>query len=195
MADGEAAWEYALEGDYDAIILDILMPKMDGLEVLRRLRQAHVQTPVMLLTAKGQTEDRIHGFDAGADDYLPKPFDPDELLSRLRAMLRRTQAYLPDVLQLGNTSLNTQNGMLQCGAQMLRLSSKEFQILELFMRSPQVVISAERLLERIWGWESETEVNVIWVHISNLRKKLKGIGSNLQISANRGLGYLLEVGK
>ena len=190
--DGFSAYEYGASGAYDAIILDVMMPKMDGIEVLQKLRHDGVKSPVMMLTAKGRKQDRITGFNAGADDYLPKPFDPDELISRVRAMLRRGAAYTPTVLAFGDLILDPGNGILECGGQMIRLTGREFQVMELFMRSPRIVFSAERIMERIWGWDSDAEINVVWVHISNLRKKLKAIGSNTVISAKRGLGYVLE---
>ena len=190
--DGMSAYEYAASGSYDAVILDVMMPKLDGIEVLRRLRSEGVQTPVMMLTAKGEKDDRVTGFNAGADDYLPKPFAPDELLSRVRAMLRRGGAYTPPVLQFADASLDTGSGVLACGAHEVRLSGREFQVMEMFLRAPKVVISAERIMERIWGWDSDADISVVWVHISNLRKKLKAIGSGVSIRANRGLGYVLE---
>ena len=190
--DGMSAYEYAASGGYDAVILDVMMPKLDGIEVLRRLRSEGVQTPVMMLTAKGEKDDRVTGFNAGADDYLPKPFAPDELLSRVRAMLRRGGAYTPPVLKFADASLDTGSGVLVCGAHEVRLSGREFQVMEMFLRAPKVVISAERIMERIWGWDSDADISVVWVHISNLRKKLKAIGSGVSIRANRGLGYVLE---
>ena len=138
----------------------------------------------MMLTARGETRDRIEGFDSGADNYLPKPFDPDELLSRVRAMLRRSDAYRPSVLTFGDLTLDPGSGELSCGKERIQLSGREYQLMELFL-----------LMEKIWGWDSEAEINVIWVNISNLRKKLKSIGSHVQINASRGLGYLLETGK
>ncbi len=189
--DGASAWHYASTGEYDAVILDILMPEMDGIEVLRRLRDAGITTPVMLLTAKAEKDDRIVGFDAGADDYLPKPFSPDELLARVRAMLRRKGDYKPTVLHFGDLEMDCAAGTLRCGGQAERLSGREYQIMELFLRSPRVILSAERIMERVWGWDSEAEVNVVWVHISNLRKKLRTIGSQVSIRASRGLGYAL----
>lgn len=189
--DGSAALDYASTGEYDAIILDIMMPQMDGLQVLTRLRDNGVPTPVMLLTAKGEKDDRVTGFNSGADDYLPKPFAPDELLARVRAMLRRTGDYKPAVLRFGDLELDCGSSTLQCGGQSERLSGREFQVMELFMRSPQVILSAERIMERVWGWDAEAEISVVWVHISNLRKKLKAIGSSAVIRASRGLGYSL----
>lgn len=189
--DGMTAYDYASTNEYDAVILDILMPKMDGIQVLKRLRDAGISVPIMMLTAKAEKDDRIVGFDAGADDYLPKPFSPDELLARVRAMLRRKGDYKPTVLQFGGLSMDCAAGTLQCGDRTEWLSGREYQVMELFMRSPKVIISAERIMERVWGWDSEAEVNVVWVHISNLRKKLKAIGSSVTIRASRGLGYAL----
>ena len=157
--NGFDAYEYASSGAYDAVILDVMMPKMDGIQVLEKLRQEGVKTPIMMLTAKGQKSDRITGFNAGADDYLPKPFDPDELLSRVRAILRRSEAYQPTVLAYGDLTLDPGSG---------------------------------NFMERVWGWDNEAEINVVWVNISNLRKKLKSIGSHVTLQANRGLGYALE---
>lgn len=192
--DGRTACEYAETSVYDAIILDVMMPYMDGFTALRRMREAGNQTPIMMLTARGETRDRIEGFDSGADDYLPKPFDPDELLARVRAMLRRSETYRPSVLSFGDLTLDPATGELSCGSSRVRLSGREFQLMELFLRSPGMLFSVEHLMEKIWGWDSDAEINVIWVNISNLRKKLRAIGSRTQISASRGLGYLLEAG-
>ena len=191
--NGQDAYDYAATGDYDAIILDVMMPKRNGIEVLRQLRGEGLKTPIMMLTAKGEKDDRITGFDAGADDYLPKPFAPDELLSRVRAMMRRFDNYKPAVLVYEDISLDCNSGVLCCGKNEARLSGREFQVMELFMRAPRVVFSAEKIMERVWGWDSDAEINVVWVHISNLRKKLKAIGSAASVYANRGLGYTLEV--
>ena len=170
--NGADAYEYAVSGGYDAVILDVMMPRMNGIQVLERLRAEGVKTPIMMLTAKGQKNDRITGFNAGADDYLPKPFDPDELLSRVRAILRRSEAYQPTVLTYGDVTLDPTTGLLSCGGQSLRLGG--------------------RVMERVWGWDNEAEINVVWVNISNLRKKLRAIGSRVTLRANRGLGYVLE---
>lgn len=190
--DGAAGYDYATAGEYDAMILDIMLPHLDGIEVLTRLRENGVMLPVMLLTAKGEKDDRILGFDTGADDYLPKPFDPDELLARLRAMLRRSGGYRPSNLTFGDLTLDCGESLLRCGSRSERLSGREFQVMELFMRSPRVILSAERILERVWGWDTEVEINVVWVHISNLRKKLVSVGSTAMIRVSRGLGYALE---
>lgn len=193
VCNGFDAYEYAVTGDYDAIVLDVMMPKLSGVEVLERLRAEGVRTPVMMLTAKAEKDDRITGFNAGADDYLPKPFEPDELICRVRAMLRRAGDYKPTALTYADLTLDAAAGRLSCGEQAVRLSGREFQVMELFLRAPQVVLSAERILERVWGWDSDAEINVVWVHISNLRKKLKTLGSRVSIYANRGMGYVLEV--
>ena len=190
--NGFDAYEYAASGGYDGVILDVMMPKMNGIQVLERLRSEGCKTPIMMLTAKGQKDDRITGLNAGADDYLPKPFDPDELLSRVRAMLRRSEAYQPSVLAWGDVTLDPGTGLLACGGQSVRLGGREFQVMELFLRNPRQVFSAERIMERIWGWDDEAEINVVWVNISNLRKKLKAIGSRVTLKVNRGLGYALE---
>lgn len=190
--NGLDAYEYAMTGAYDAVILDVMMPKMDGITVLEKLRSEGVSTPIMMLTAKGRKDDRITGFNAGADDYLPKPFDPDELLSRVRAILRRSETYRPTLLSFADLTLDPGTGDLSCGESSVRLSGREFQIMELFLRSPKQVFSAERIMEKVWGWDNEAEINVVWVNISNLRKKLKSLGSRAAIHANRGMGYLLE---
>ena len=190
--NGRDAYEYARTGEYDGVILDVMMPQLTGLQVVTRLREDGVTTPVMLLTAKGQKDDRITGFDAGADDYLPKPFATDELLARIRALLRRSGDYKSIVLALGTLSLDCGSGVLSDTGGSARLSGREFQIMELFMRSPSMIISADRIIERVWGWESDTEVCSVWVHISNLRKKLRSIDSAVEINAVRGMGYVLE---
>ena len=192
--NGFDAYEYAVSDAYDAIILDVMMPKMNGIEVLQKVRAEGVNTPIMMLTAKGEKDDRITGFNAGADDYLPKPFDPDELISRVRAMLRRSEAYRPTVLAFGDLTLDPASGVLACRGKSVRLGGREFQIMELFMRNPGQVFSAERIMEKVWGWDNEAEINVVWVNISNLRKKMKAIGSTAALAANRGLGYMLEAG-
>ena len=190
--DGFSAYEYGSSGEYDAIILDVMMPKLSGIEVLQKLRSEGIKTPVMMLTAKGQKDDRITGFNAGADDYLPKPFEPDELICRVRAMLRRGEGYKPTLLSYGDLTLDPGTGLMECGGRSAKLSGREYQVMELFMRDPRIVFSADRIMERVWGWDSDAEINVVWVHISNLRKKLAAIGSKVNIRSNRGLGYLLD---
>ena len=192
VPDGQEAYKYASSGGYDAVILDVMMPKLNGVEVLRRLRAEGFSAPVMMLTAKAEKDDRVEGFDAGADDYLPKPFAPDELLSRVRALLRRAGAYTPTVLRFGGLTLDCSAGLLSCGTESVRLSGREFQVMELLMRSPRQLFSADKIMERVWGWDSDAEISVVWVHISNLRKKMKAIGSSASVRAVRGMGYLLE---
>ena len=190
--DGEDALDYARSQSYDGVILDVMMPKLDGLSVLKQLRRENNFTPVLLLTARAEVEDRIGGLDAGADDYLPKPFAMGELLARVRAMLRRRENYTPDVLRAGNVELNASRFLLAVGAEERPLSRLEYQLMELFMRNPGITFSAEALLERIWGLNSDAEVSSVWVHISYLRKKLAALGANVEIRSKRGLGYSLE---
>lgn len=190
--DGEEALLYAESNAYDGLILDIMMPKKDGISVLKDLRGMGNTVPVLLLTAKGELEDRIQGLDAGADDYLSKPFATGELLARLRAMLRRRSEYLPDDLAFGNMRLSRVDFTLATEAEATRLSSKEFQMMEMLMENPNRLISTERFLEKIWGYDADVENATVWVNISNLRKKLAGISANVRIQATRGLGYTLE---
>lgn len=192
--DGAAVFDYLLGAEYDALVLDIMMPKMDGIEVLRALRAENVATPVLLLTAKSQVEDRIAGLNSGADDYLPKPFHNGEFLARVRALTRRGQAYTPSVLTCGNIALDCSTFELRCGASSLRLGSKEFQMLELLLRRKGRCISTEEFMERIWGYDSEAEINVVWAYVSYLRRKLEAVGANVRILARRGQGYFLEEG-
>ena len=190
--NGNDAYDYAAGGDYDGLVLDIMMPGMDGLEVLKRLRAGGMTTPVLLLTAKGDVEDRVSGLDAGADDYLPKPFAASELLARVRAMLRRKEQYRTDVLSFEGLNLDISTFELSFGDNSTRLVSREFQMLELLMQSPGIVISTEQFMERIWGWDSDVEVSIVWVYISNLRKKIDKLGAPVNIKAVRGVGYCLE---
>lgn len=191
--DGAEALNFALSENYDVLILDIMMPKMSGLEVLEELRKKGIYTPVLMLTAKAEIEDRIIGLDKGADDYLSKPFAMGELLARVRAMTRRKSEFTPNLIEVGNVSLNKENYELSNEKSSLRLGNKEFQMLEMLMNNPKRMISAEQFMERIWGYDSETEMNVVWVYISYLRKKLESLGANVKIKAVRGVGYTLEV--
>ena len=190
--DGADALYYAEHGQYDGIILDVMMPKMSGLEVLTALRRKGVRTPVLLLTAKGEISDRIEGLDAGADDYLPKPFAMGELLARVRAMLRRREEFTPDILTMGNISLNLQSCALSCGGETVVLPKLEYQMLELLMLNRGIFLSTEDLLTKIWGYDTEAEIGVVWVYISYLRKRLSSMGANVEIRAKRGVGYRLE---
>ncbi len=190
--NGQDALDYGLCENYDAIILDIMMPKKNGLEVLKELRSQGVDTPVIILTAKSETDDKILGLDTGADDYLTKPFSMGELLARIRALTRRKSEFSPNLLTIGNLSLNRETFELSVGDNSLRLGNKEFQMIELLMSSPGRLISTEQFMEKIWGYETEAEINVVWVYISYLRKKLASLGAKLEIKAVRGVGYTLE---
>ena len=190
--DGQEALDYLEYGEYDGVILDIMMPKKDGITVLKTIRAAGNTVPVLLLTAKSEIDDRVEGLDAGADDYLPKPFASKELLARIRAMTRRQPALQDTDLRCGNTSLSRTDYTLTGPDGTAKLANKEFQMLEMLMANHGQVISSERFLEKIWGYESEAEINVVWVNLSSLRKKLASVGADIQIKANRGLGYSLE---
>lgn len=190
--DGEAALDYARLGGYDGIILDIMMPKQNGLAVLQTLRQSGDRTPILLLTAKAEVEDRIAGLDCGADDYLPKPFAMGELLARIRAMLRRKEDYTPDIVTCGPLSLNRQTYELSADGTCFVLPKLEYQLMELFMLNQGIYLSTETLLEKVWGFETEAEVGVVWVYISYLRKRLQALQVAVEIQAKRGIGYRLE---
>ena len=190
--DGIEAVEILKKESVDLLIMDIMMPKLDGLQVLTALREQGVATPVLLLTAKSQIEDRVAGLTGGADDYLPKPFDPREFVARVGALTRRGGAYTPSLLTVGNTTLNRSTFELVGESASVRLSSKEFQMLELLMRQKGRLISTEQFMERIWGYDSDAELNVVWAYISYLRRKLEMVGSNVRIAARLGQGYLLE---
>lgn len=192
VSNGCDAYDYAAGESYDGIILDIMMPGMDGWEVLKALRSAGCRTPVLLLTARADIEDRVNGLDAGADDYLPKPFAASELLARVRAMLRRRENYQADVLEFEGLALNLSTFELSFGSISMRLVSREFQMLQLLMQSPGAVVSTEQFMERIWGWDSDVEVSIVWVYISNLRKKLDKLKCPVNIRAVRGVGYCME---
>ena len=190
--NGQDAYDYIMEGDYDAAILDVMMPKMNGDEVVRRIRSDGKSIPVMLLTAMGEVEDRIDGLDAGADDYLTKPFASGELLARVRALLRRAQSFTPDVIRFRDLTLDCTTYRLQSGKKQTVLSKKTFLLAEMFMRSPGIILSAEKIMDHVWGWDSEAEINVVWVNISTIRKSLKEIGSDVRIRMVRGAGYVME---
>ncbi len=189
---GDEALEYAISGEYDGLILDIMMPGMDGIQVLKRLRERHITTPALFLTAKTEVSDRVEGLDAGADDYLPKPFATDELLARVRAMLRRKDTYTPDLLAFDKLTLNRSTYELMYDGRRCGLSGKEFQVLEMLMQRPGGIVSTEQLITHIWGWDASVDTSVVWVHISNLRKKLEAIQAPFRIRFIRGAGYVLE---
>ena len=190
--NGTDALDYAVNGDYDGIILDIMMPGYDGIQVLLRLRQQNNTVPVLMLTAKAEISDRVLGLDSGADDYLPKPFAAAELLSRIRAMLRRRSNYQPDVINVGGVSLQRDTMELSYAGKTSRLVLREFQVLEMLMDNLGRITTTDILMERIWGWDSNVEVNIVWVTVSNIRKKLMSIGAPLTVRAVRGVGYQLE---
>lgn len=190
--DGEEALDYLNSGNYDGAILDIMMPKLDGIDVLRQLRQRGDRLPVLLLTAKSEVEDKVLGLDSGANDYLTKPFASQELLARIRAMTREQTDQVTSRLTVGNITLDRATFELSSPTGSLRLTNKEFQVLELLMCNPHNLISTQRFLEKIWGYDNEAEINVVWVYISYLRKKLAAIHGNIQIKARRNAGYYLE---
>ena len=184
--------EYLSAENYDGVILDIMMPKKDGITVLKELRSQGNQVPVLLLTAKSEIDDRVQGLDAGANDYLPKPFDSRELLARIRAMTRVNSVQASSVLEFGNITLDQTTFVLSSPTGSFRLANKEFQMLEMLMSNPHMLISSERFLEKIWGYDSDAEINVVWVYLSYLRKKLTSLKANVQIKATRNAGYSLE---
>ncbi|MDO4623118.1 MAG: response regulator transcription factor [Eubacteriales bacterium] len=190
--DGQAALDYLEADNYDAVILDIMMPKVDGITVLKELRARGSLIPVIMLTAKSEIDDKILGLDSGANDYLTKPFNSRELLARIRAMTRVQTVQTNSVLQFGNVMLDRATFELSAPGGSLRLANKEFQMLEMMMSTPKNIISTERFMEKIWGYDSEAEINVVWVYISNLRKKLNSLEADIQIKASRGVGYSLE---
>ena len=190
--DGETGRDYAETGIYDLLILDVMMPKLNGYDLARQVRAERCATPILMLTAKGELEDRIEGLNAGADYYLTKPFDTRELLACINALLRR-QGNQVDELRYGNTALDLASGMLLCGAESVRLSAKEFDIMRFLLQSKGNNLSKEVLLARVWGFESNAVENHVEVYVGFLRKKLASIGSNLRIEAVRRLGYHLEV--
>ena len=192
VSNGYDALTYLTGGDYDACIMDIMMPGMNGDEVVRKARAAGSQVPVIMLTAMGEVEDRINGLDAGADDYLAKPFDGGELLARIRALLRRHESYSPDVVTYGDLTLNRSTFALSCHEKSVSLSNKSFQMMEMLMLSPGRIISVDEFMQHIWGWDSESEINVVWVNISTLRKQLSAMDSKTAIKVVRGAGYRLE---
>ncbi len=190
--DGQSALDYLECTDYDGIILDIMMPKVDGITVLKKLRERANMVPVLILSAKAEIDDKVLGLDSGANDYLTKPFNSQELLARIRAMTRSMGTNAGSLLKAGNISLDRATFELKGPNGTYRLANKEYQMLEMLMCNPQQLISTERFLEKIWGYDSEAEINVVWVYISYLRKKLTAIKANVQIKAIRNAGYILE---
>ena len=190
--DGEEALERFRSAAYDVVVLDIMMPGADGMEVLARIRGSGSAVPVLMLTARGGIEDRVAGLEAGADDYLPKPFASREFIARVKALSRRNAGYRESLLAFGNLELDCNRYMLGCGGQWVRLNNKEFQLAELFLRHPRFVFSTSHLMDRIWGQDSESGIDVVWTHIGFVRRKLKQIGSRVEIRTIRGAGYSME---
>ncbi len=192
VSDGKTALELALSDEYDGLLLDVMMPGIDGIEVLKSLRANGITTPALFLTARTEVEQRVEGLDAGADDYLPKPFKTAELLARVRAMLRRKDNYTPDLLTVGDLTLNRSTYEIIFGDSRRTLSGKEFQVLEMLMQKTNMIVTIEEIMTHIWGWDAEVDTSVIWVHISNIRKKLEAVSSPFTVRFVRNGGYLLE---
>jgi len=193
--DGDEALAYAKEGGYDGIILDVMMPGTDGLTVLRKLRAAGDRTPVLLLTARAEVEDRIEGLDLGADDYLPKPFVMGELLARVRAMLRRRDTYVPEVLSAGDLQLDPSDYTLRCGKKSVQLQKREYLLMETLLKNQGIYVGADALITGAWGYDTEADANALRVCLSGLRKHLNGIGSQMEIRSKRNIGYTLTDGE
>lgn len=191
--DGLQAWEYVSLSTYDVVVLDIMMPGLSGLEVLDKIRKNHITVPVMLLTAKSEIEDRVAGLEAGADDYLPKPFATSEFIARVKALGRRSDYYTDLEKKVGNLTLDSNRYRVYTDKSSAELTNKEFQLLELFVMHPGFVFSTEHLMEKIWGLDSNSNIDVVWTHIGFVRKKLRNINSNVEIKTIRGAGYSMEV--
>ncbi len=190
--DGLSALSYIEKTNYDVIVLDIMMPKKSGIEVLKTIRNNGDKTPIMLLTAKSEVDDIVYGLDAGADDYLTKPFATSEFLARVKALARRNKDYTSSNIELGNTTLDLNTYILKTSFEETKLNNKEFQLLELFLKNPKRVFSSELLMEKVWDINSNADIDVVWTYIGFLRRKLKLINSNLEIKTIRGAGYALE---
>ena len=190
--NGIDALDFALSDEYDGLVLDIMMPGMDGVTLLTKLRAKGITTPTLFLTARTEIDQRIEGLDAGADDYLPKPFSTGELLARVRAMIRRKDNFTPDMLTFGELYLNRSTYELTYRGKNQSLSGKEFQVMEMLMRAPNIILTAEQLITHIWGWDTNVDTSVVWVHISNIRKKLEGLSAPVAIRFVRNAGYILE---
>lgn len=190
--DGEEALNYIEAGNYDALILDIMMPKRDGISALKEIRSRGFDIPVLILSAKAEIDDKVLGLDCGANDYLTKPFSFKELLARLRAITRKGESQLDSTLKIGNITLDLATYELSAASGSVKLANKEFQMMEMLMRNPTHLISTERFMEKIWGYDSDAEINVVWVYISYLRRKLTKIGARVEIRAHRNAGYSLE---
>lgn len=189
--NGEDALYYIETGDYDVAVLDIMMPKMDGITVLKNIRRKGNNIPIIMLTAKTGIDDRVMGLDSGANDYLTKPFDAKELLARIRA-ITRSHITENNKLTMGNISLDRSTFVLESPSGNFKLANKEFQMMEYFMLNPGHIISADKFMEKIWGYDSNTEINVVWVYVSYLRKKLTALNADIYIKVSRNVGYSLE---
>ena len=192
--NGSDALEMAETGSFDGIILDWMMPEMSGISVLSELRRNGITTPCLMLTARAEVEDRVTGLDTGADDYLSKPFNTTELLARLRAIIRRHEVYAPETVRFGDLTLDKGTMDLHCREASVRLGNKAFRLMEMLMENPHRVFTVDQLINHVWGWDNETEMNLLWVTISQLRKKISELGTKVEINAVRGVGYSLEEG-
>ncbi len=190
--DGEEAMDFFETTQYDVVVLDIMMPRKNGLEVLKEIRARKSEVPVLMLTAKAEIEDRVAGLEAGADDYLPKPFATAEFVARVKALSRRNSGYTGNLIEFAGTSLDCDRYELVCGERHAALNNKEYQLAELFFRNPRIVFSTEKLMDKIWGLDSDAEIAVVWTYIGFVRKKLRSICSEAEIKTVRGAGYLLE---
>ena len=191
--NGIDAYHYILQLNYDAVVLDIMMPGMDGIAVLKKVRSKGIAAPALFLTAKAEIEDRVAGLDAGADDYLPKPFASEEFLARIRALVRRSGQFASSTLTISATTLDCGQYVLKGKKGSTRLNNKEFQLMALFFRNPGNVFSSDNLMEHVWELDSDAEIGVVWTYIGFLRKKLKEVGADIEIRTIRGAGYSLEV--
>ncbi|MBQ1895136.1 MAG: response regulator transcription factor [Clostridiales bacterium] len=191
--DGDEALAYARTGDYDCVVLDVMMPKKDGFEVLKAIREKGLTVPVLMLTARSEVDDKVEGLDLGANDYLTKPFDTKELLARIRAVTRSVTSAADNNLRYGNLTLNRGTYELSTPAGSVRLAAKEFQMMEYLMSNPGMLISTERFMDKVWGLDFDGDVNIVWTNLSYLRRKLTGIGANVKIKATRNAGYSLEI--
>ena len=191
--NGIDAWDYISSNSYEVIVLDIMMPGMSGIEVLTLMRKNHYSTPVLMLTAKSEVEDRVAGLEAGADDYLPKPFATSELLARIKALGRRSENYADTLHSVGNLHLDGNRYEMRVGDRRINLTNKEFQLMELFVLHPGYVFSTEHLMDKIWGYDTDSEIGVVWTHIGFVRRKLRELNANVEIKTIRGAGYALEV--
>lgn len=189
--NGADALDYIHSMEYNAVILDIMMPRLNGMEVLAKIRQEQSSVPVMMLTAKSEVEDRVAGLDAGADDYLPKPFATREFIARVKALVRRNAGYTGHILSFGNVCLDCSRYELSCGSGTVSLNNKEYQLLELFFNNPNFIFSTSHLMDKIWEQDSDAHMDVVWTYIGFLRKKLKALNANVEIRTVRGAGYLL----